>query len=79
MQLQNYNYTLHHIKGKSNGHADLLSRRPGHDQEQDDNKNVTMIKPKHLRVRNIIAIGPDSQLEKQIKEATKNSPPDEVS
>ena len=79
MQLQNYNYTLHHIKGKNNGHANLLSCRPGHDQGQDDNKNVTMIKPKHLRVRNIIAIRLDSQLEKHIKEATKRTPPDEVS
>jgi hypothetical protein len=48
-QLQDYDYTLHHILGKANLKADLLSRRAGFDKGEDDNKEVTLLKPMHFR------------------------------
>ena len=46
-ELQEYHFTLHHIPGKSNSKADILSRRPGFEKGVDDNDNVTLL-PKNL-------------------------------
>jgi RNase H-like domain found in reverse transcriptase/Reverse transcriptase (RNA-dependent DNA polymerase)/Integrase zinc binding domain/Chromo (CHRromatin Organisation MOdifier) domain len=42
-QLQDYHFTLHHIPGSANSRADLLSRRPGFDQGEDDNVDVVLL------------------------------------
>jgi hypothetical protein len=47
-QLQDYDYTLHHIPGKANSKVDLLSRWAGFDKGEDDNKEVTLLKPVHF-------------------------------
>jgi hypothetical protein len=48
-QLQDYDYTLHYIPGKANTKANLLSRWAGFDKGEDDNKEVTLLKPVHFR------------------------------
>lgn len=48
-ELQDYHFTLHHIPGKSNSKADILSRRPGYDQGDDDNNEITLLDPQHFR------------------------------
>ena len=43
LELADYDYEIHHLKGKSNGRADALSRRPDYDQGERDNENITML------------------------------------
>ena len=43
--LQEYNYILEYIPGKTNTTADALSRPPGKDHGEEDNKDVTIIPP----------------------------------
>jgi len=43
--LQEYDYEIQHIPGKTNIPADTLSRPPGADQGQDDNQNIIVIPP----------------------------------
>src|SRR6201996_7962176 len=47
LELANYDYEIHHLKGKSNGRADALSRRPDYDQGERDNENITVL-PKRV-------------------------------
>ena len=53
LKLQNYNFTLQHISGKTNTKADILSRK---DQinTKEDNKDVQILK-KELWMRRMIA------------------------
>jgi hypothetical protein len=44
-ELQEYSFTLHHILGKSNCKADILSQQSEHDRVQGDNENVVLLKP----------------------------------
>jgi hypothetical protein len=44
-EIQEFHFTLHHIPGKSNSKADLLSRRAGFDQGHDDNRDVILLSP----------------------------------
>lgn len=48
-ELANYHFTLHHKPGKMNLKADLLSRRADHETGEDDNENVTILKPEYFR------------------------------
>src|SRR5258707_10746589 len=50
LELSEYNLEIHHIKGKANGRADALSRRPDYDQGEHDNEGVTVL-PKELFIR----------------------------
>src|ERR1700744_3021522 len=43
LTLSEYNIEIHHIKGKSNGRADALSRRPDYDKGTRDNENVVVL------------------------------------
>jgi len=43
--LQEYDYEIQHVPGKTNIPADILSQLPGVDQGQDDNQNVIVIPP----------------------------------
>ena len=44
-ELQDYHFTLHHIPGKQNSKADILSRRPGFDQGENDNDDTILLDP----------------------------------
>jgi hypothetical protein len=37
LELQEFPIKIHHVKGKSDGHADVLSRRPDYNQGEQDN------------------------------------------
>src|ERR1700761_1442780 len=50
LELADYDYEIHHLKGKSNGRADALSRRPDYDQGERDNENITVL-PKQVWAR----------------------------
>src|SRR5580700_7774006 len=42
-ELQEYHFTLHHIPGKANSKADILSRRPGFEEGIDDNNDLILL------------------------------------
>jgi hypothetical protein len=50
LALSEYDIEIHHIKGKSNGRTDALSRRPDYDNGENDNRDVTVL-PNHIFVR----------------------------
>ncbi len=43
LELSEYNFEIHHLPGRLNGRADALSRRPGYDQGEDNNKDVVIL------------------------------------
>ena len=50
LTLSEYDIKIHHIKGKANGRADTLSRRPDYDRGDRDNQDV-MVLPDKIFVR----------------------------
>jgi hypothetical protein len=56
LELQEFPIKIHHVKGKSNGRANALSRRPDYNQGEQDNANVTVL-PDQLFIRALIEIG----------------------
>ena len=42
-ELQEFHFTLHHIPGKSNSKADILSRRPGFEKGVNDNDDTILL------------------------------------
>src|ERR1700733_6732318 len=46
LELSEYDFEIHHIKGKDNGRADALSRRPDYHQGGDDNQGITVLPDK---------------------------------
>jgi hypothetical protein len=56
LELQEFPIKIHHIKGKTNGRADALSRRPDYDQGECDNANITVLLDR-LFIRSLIEIG----------------------
>jgi hypothetical protein len=48
--LQEYDFTLQHILGKSNTLPDMLSRLSAKDNRKEDNKNITMLPSKLIQV-----------------------------
>ena len=65
-ELQDYNFQIVHIPGKSHVLANMLSRPPGVDQGEDDNTNVTMI-PEKSFIR--VFMEDDMHLERQIEQS----------
>ena len=63
--LQEYDYEIQHVPGKTNIPPDALSRPPGIDQGKDDNHGVMVLPPK--KFVNIVAkIGLDEQAKRSI-------------
>jgi len=50
LELSEYDFEICHLPGRLNGRADALSRRPGYDQGEDDNKDVIVL-PDHVFTR----------------------------
>src|SRR5260370_20947047 len=50
LEFSEYNYKIHHIKGKENVQADALSRHPNYPQGEEDNSPV-MVLPERLFVQ----------------------------
>ncbi|SJL06860.1 uncharacterized protein ARMOST_10202 [Armillaria ostoyae] len=48
-ELAEYHFILKHKPGTANVKADLLSRRSNHDQEEDDNGDITVLSPEHFQ------------------------------
>jgi hypothetical protein len=76
-ELQDFHFTIHHLPGKSNTKADILSRRPGFDQGVNDNKDVVLL-PSDLFLRPSWEINaqifelPDTDILPRIRRAAKN-------
>jgi ribonuclease HI len=43
LELEEYNYEIHHIAGKKNGRADALPRQPDYDTGNRDNDNILVL------------------------------------
>jgi hypothetical protein len=43
--LQEYDFTIHHIPGKTNMGPDILSRPLNTDQGKEDNQDITVLPP----------------------------------
>ncbi len=50
LELAEYDFEIRHLPGRLNGQADALSRCPGYDQGENDNKDVVVL-PDHVFVR----------------------------
>jgi hypothetical protein len=49
--LSRFDFSLHHRPGKSSGKPDALSRRPDHGKGENDNENVTLLKPSYFLIQ----------------------------
>jgi len=49
LELAEFNFTLIHKLGSSMICADALSRQPDYDKGENDNDNITLLKPEHIR------------------------------
>ena len=58
--LEEFPIKLKHISGKSNGHADALSRRADYDQGDDDNENVIVL-PEQIFIRTLQTLPPQDE------------------
>src|SRR5882762_8135200 len=67
-ELQEYNFTLHHKPGKTNVKANPLSRQSDHKRGENDNEDITMLKPEWFQRMEVGIEGQDKEFIEQIKE-----------
>jgi RNase H-like domain found in reverse transcriptase/Reverse transcriptase (RNA-dependent DNA polymerase)/Integrase zinc binding domain/Chromo (CHRromatin Organisation MOdifier) domain len=65
-ELQEFHFTLHHIPGKQNSKADILSRRPGFEKGTDDNDDTTLLPPVLFSTTDTIETDPEPLLLQRI-------------
>ena len=65
-ELQEFHFTLHHIPGKSNSKADILSRQPGFEKGIDDNDDTILLPPHLFSTTDTIIDGKNTLLLQQI-------------
>ena len=58
--LEEFLIKLKHISGKSNRHADALSRRANYDQGEGDNKDVIVL-PEEIFIRTLTTLPPQDE------------------
>ena len=54
VDLEEYDFKMVHILGSTNGPADTLSHPPGTDKGENDNQNIVMIPPHHIRMATML-------------------------
>ena len=59
-----FDFEIHHIPGKANSQADVLSRRPDYDQGMCDNENIIVL-PEEVFVRMITIANRDDGQDKE--------------
>ena len=70
--LSTFDFSLYHRPGKSSGKPDALSRRPDHGKGENDNENVTLLKPSYFLVqalgqRHVLVNGDEADILKKIR------------
>src|ERR1700723_3812979 len=58
--MADYDFTIHHLPGKKNGRADVLSRKEGEENKKDDNKQQIVL-PEHLFRALILGVKDDKK------------------
>lgn len=71
-ELADYHFKLYHKPGKLHTKPDLLSRRVDHHRGQDDNENVTLLKPYWFRAMEFEVVQDNTFLER-IRKSRRNS------
>jgi hypothetical protein len=56
LYLSRFNFIMHHQPGKSMGKCDALSRHANHNPGIDNNRDVTLLKPKFFAARTLEGI-----------------------
>ena len=74
MFLSKFHFTLHHRPGSKSLKPDALSRRPDHGKGEDDNQNVTLLKPSlfqvhALRQGHVLLTGAEQGLLERVRNA----------
>jgi transposase InsO family protein len=69
-ELQEYDFTMHHIPGKANNKADILSRRAGHDQGEGDNEDVVVLTPEMFHKALFLTDAQDEDILKRIQQSS---------
>jgi hypothetical protein len=72
--LSRFHFTLHHRPGKTSLKPDALSRRPDHGKGENDNEDVTLLKPSFFKIQalkqgHVLLTGEESGLLKKIRNA----------
>ena len=66
--LEEYDFEMVHIPGSTNGPADALSCPPGTDKGENDNQNIVMIPPHHIRMAIMLETPSDQFLRNVLQE-----------
>lgn len=72
--LSRFDFSLHHRPGKKSVKPDALSRRPDHKKGENDNENITLLKPSYFKIQalkqgHVHISGSEGDLLKSIREA----------
>jgi hypothetical protein len=75
LYLSRFDFTLHHIPGRSMGKPDALSRRPDHGNGTEDNSEVVLLKPELFTVRALEGVqveGEEQDILREIRRRNRN-------